>query len=149
MVRVSLVLTLGAFWYAVAVPAWSQVTSSAPFLLSADQIVYDTKLGQVTAKGNVEISSEGRILLADSIHYKQRDRIVTARGNITLLEPSGEVIFAEHAQLSEDLTRGFIESVRILFTDNSRFAANEARQDNDNRLELKEAVYSPCKLCND
>ena len=112
MVRIFLILTLAIFGPVVE-PAWSQVTNSAPFLLSADEIVYETELGQVIAKGNVEISSESRVLLADRIHYDQRDGVVTASGNVALLEPTGEVIFAEYVKLSEDLTKGFIESVRI------------------------------------
>jgi len=119
----------------------------APFLLSADQMIHDSDLGQVTAKGNVEISSAGRVLLADSVSYNQRDGVVTASGNLTLMEPGGEVIFAEHLQLSEDLTEGFIESIRILLTDKSRFAANGARRQGANRLEMTKAVYSPCEIC--
>ncbi len=116
-------------------------------MLSADQIIHDNDLGQVTAKGNVEVSSGGRVLLGDAINYSQRDGIVTASGNLVLMEPSGEVIFAEHLQLSEDLTKGFIESIRILLTDKSRFAANEARRRNISRLEMSKAVYSPCEIC--
>ncbi len=128
-------------------PALAQEAGGQPFLLSADQIIHDSELGQVTAKGNVEISSDDRVLLADSVSYNQRDGVVTASGNLTLMEPTGEVIFAEHLQLSEDLTDGFIESIRILLTDKSRFAANGARRYGANRLELAKAVYSPCEIC--
>lgn len=128
-------------------PAPAQEVGGSPFLLSADQIIHDNQLGQVTANGNVEISSEGRVLLADSVSYNQRDGVVTASGNLTLMEPGGEVFFAEHLQLSEDLTEGFIESIRILLTDKSRFAANGARRYGADRLELAKAVYSPCEIC--
>ncbi|MDA1099338.1 MAG: LPS assembly protein LptD [Proteobacteria bacterium] len=128
-------------------PALTQGPGRAPFLLSADQIIHDNRLGQVTAKGNVEISSGDRILLADSVSYNQRGGVVTASGNLTLMEPGGEVIFAEHLQLSDDLTEGFIESIRILLTDKSRFAANGARRYGPDRLELAKAVYSPCEIC--
>ena len=128
-------------------PALAQQVSQPPFLLSADRVTYDNELGQVTANGNVEISSEGRVLLADSISYNQRDGVVTASGNLTLMEPGGEVIFAEHLQLSEDLTEGFIESIRLLLTDKSRFAANGARLYGADRMEMAKAVYSPCEIC--
>ena len=149
MARLGRILVLSVLWCAVVGSAWSQEIGEAPFLLSADQMTYDKKLGYVTAIGDVEISSEGRVLLADRVNYNQRDGVVTASGNLTLLEPSGEVIFAEHMRLSDDLTKGFIESVRILLTDNSRFAANEARLHNENQLEMNRAVYSPCELCED
>ncbi|MBT3534107.1 MAG: LPS-assembly protein LptD [Rhodospirillaceae bacterium] len=138
-------------WSAASVPAiaqnQSQEVGEAPFLLSADQVIYDNELGQVTAKGSVEISSAGRTLLADSVNYNQRDGVVTANGNLTLMEPSGEVIFAEHLRLSEDLTTGFIESIRILLTDKSRFAANSAERRDVNQMEMNKAVYSPCEIC--
>ena len=149
MARLGRILVLSVLWCAVVGPAWSQKIGEAPFLLSADQMTYDKKLGYVTAIGDVEISSEGRVLLADRVNYNQRDGVVTASGNLTLLEPNGEVIFAEHMRLSDDLTKGFIKSIRILLTDNSRFAANEARLHNENQLEMNRAVYSPCELCED
>ncbi len=149
MARLGRILVLSVLWCAVVGPAWSQEIGEAPFLLSADQMTYDKKLGYVTAIGDVEISSEGRVLLADRVNYNQRDGVVTASGNLTLLEPNGEVIFAEHMRLSDDLTKGFIKSIRILLTDNSRFAANEARLHNENQLEMNRAVYSPCELCED
>ncbi|MDP6344886.1 MAG: LPS assembly protein LptD [Alphaproteobacteria bacterium] len=131
--------------------AWAQTAPAEgpPFLLSADQVIYDNQLGLVTARGRVEIASQGRVLLADTIAYSQRDGVVTANGNISLMEPGGEVIFAERLQLSDDLTEGFIESIRILLTDQSRFAANGARRFGENRTEMSKAVYSPCKLCPD
>ena len=128
-------------------PVRAQERDKPPVLLSADRIIYDNELGQVTAKGNVEISSQGRVLLADSVGYNQRNGVVTASGNLTLMEPTGEVMFAEHLQLSEDLTEGFIENIRILLTDKSRFAANGARRYGSDRLELAKAVYSPCEVC--
>ncbi|MDP6688156.1 MAG: LPS assembly protein LptD [Alphaproteobacteria bacterium] len=145
--QILLLAFLSFLWPEPALAQAPGKPGEAPFLLSADQMIHDSDLGQITAKGNVEISSAGRVLLADSVAYNQRDGVVTASGNLTLLEPSGEVYFAEHLQLSEDLTQGFIESIRILLTDKSRFAANGAQRHGANRLEMAKAVYSPCEIC--
>lgn len=120
-----------------------------PFLLSADEVIYDNELEIVTATGNVEISQNDRVLLADTINYNLRDGIVTASGNISLLEPSGDVLFAEYLELDDELTSGFVRSIRVLMTDQSRFAANGARRFPDERTEMSKAVYSPCALCPD
>ncbi|MEO1059765.1 MAG: LptA/OstA family protein, partial [Actinomycetota bacterium] len=85
---------------------------------------FDEALGMVVASGNVEISQGDRILRADRVTYNQRTDIVTATGNIVLAEPSGEVIFADYAELQGDLADGFVRDLGILFTDNSRVAAN-------------------------
>lgn len=123
------------------------VAADLPYLLTADELVYDENLGIVTARGNVEISQGERILLADTISYDVRDGVVTASGNIALLEPNGDVAFADYMRLDEELTEGFIEDVRILMADDSRLAANEARRFPDERTELTRAVYSPCPAC--
>ena len=72
-----------------------QVGSNEPILMTADDLSFDEDLGTATARGNVEIVQGGRILNADSVTYNQRDDIVTASGNVVLLEPTGEILFAE------------------------------------------------------
>lgn len=134
----------------LAAPATAQMQApdpEAPFLLIADELVYEREGAMVTASGNVEISSEDRVLLADQVTYSQETGQVVADGNITLMEPTGEVAFAEHLELDAALKTGFIESIRLLLTDKSRLAANRADRLTENRTELSRAVYSPCELC--
>ena len=85
MARLGRILVLAVLWCAVVGPARSQEIGEAPFLLSADQMTYDKNLSYVTAIGDVEISSEGRVLLADRVNYNPRDGVVPASGNLTLL----------------------------------------------------------------
>jgi len=118
-----------------------------PFLLSADTITYDEDLGIVTASGAVEINNEDRILLADQVSYNQKQGIVSASGNVSLLEPSGEVVFAEYVEIDDDLKAGVIESLHILLSDESRFAARGGRRYSEDHTELARAVYSPCEIC--
>jgi LPS-assembly protein len=125
------------------------VATDQPFLLTADELIYDETLGTVTARGQVEIAQGPRTLLADAISYSLRDGIVTASGNISLLEPNGDVVFADYMQLDKELTEGFIRNVRVLMADESRLAANEARRFPGERTELSQAVYSPCRACPD
>lgn len=118
-----------------------------PFLLSADTITYDDDLGIVTASGAVEINNEDRILLADQVSYNQKQGIVSASGNVSLLEPSGAVVFAEYVEIDDDLKAGVIESLHILLSDESRFAARGGRRYSEDHTELARAVYSPCEIC--
>lgn len=122
-------------------------SKNAPFLLSADRITYDYDNETVSADGEVEISSEGRILRAERVTYNRPQRLVTATGNIVLLEPTGEVIFGEYLELDSELKTGFIDSLKILLADDSRFAANKALRPTQDRIEMAKAVYSPCKVC--
>ncbi|MGF1607869.1 MAG: LPS-assembly protein LptD [Kiloniellales bacterium] len=118
-----------------------------PALISADQITYDETLEVVTASGNVEISRNDRVLLADTISYNLRTEVVTASGRISLLEPSGEILFADYVELTGDLREGFVRDIRVLLTDRSRMAAADATRVGGNRTVMRNAVFSPCELC--
>jgi LPS-assembly protein len=143
-----LLLTMTAL--AVAAPARAQLPGgSAPALLQADEMTQDRELGTVVAKGNVEITQGERILFADVVSYNQKSNTVTASGNVILLEPDGDTIFAEYVELSDEMREGVIKEIRILLSDDSRFAASIARRTGGNRTVLTRAVYSPCKVCRD
>ena len=114
----------------------------------ADEVRYDQALQIVTASGNVELSSGGRILRADTISYNQQSDVVTASGNIVLLESTGEVMFSDYVELTGDLKSGIVKGIRILLDENTRVAANGARR-TDNITEMSKGVFSPCDLCDD
>lgn len=120
---------------------------SEPALISADRMFHDQDLGIVTARGNVEISRGGRTVLADTVTYNTRSRIVTAAGNVSLLEPNGDIVFVEYAELTDDLKEGFIRDVRVLLQDNSRIAAVNGLRSANNRTSFNRATFSPCAVC--
>jgi LPS-assembly protein len=120
---------------------------NAPILFQADEVDYDDRLALVVARGHVELSQGGQILLADTVSYNQRTDTVTASGNVSLLQPTGEIVFADFMELRDSLNNAFATNVRMLLADRSRLAGNTARRVNGNRLEMERAVYSPCDLC--
>jgi len=130
-----------------AAPRQHAGDSNTPALFSADEVQYDQDLGLVVAKGHVEISQRDQILLADTVTYNQRTDTVTASGHVTLLQPGGDIVFADYAELHDDMRDGFIRNVRMLLSDRSRLAGNTARRIDGNRTELRRGVYSPCDLC--
>jgi LPS-assembly protein len=129
--------------------ARKQADRDAPALFQADEVEYDEQLGLTVAKGHVEISQGGQILLADTVSYSQRTGAVTASGNVSLVLPTGEVVFAEFVELRDSMNNAFAENVRMLLADRSRLAANAARRLGGNRIELTRGVYSPCDPCKD
>jgi LPS-assembly protein len=118
-------------------------------LIAADQITYDENLGIVTASGNVEIAQNDRVLLADSVSYNLKTNVVTASGHISLLDPDGNVIFANFAELTNDMAEGFIRDIRVLMSDRSRLAAASGLRTGGNTTVFKKGVFSPCELCRD
>jgi LPS-assembly protein len=122
---------------------------STPFVLQADDLTYDSDLGLVVASGHVEVWQGDYIMLSDSLSYNERTRIVAAKGNVSLLEPSGNVLFASYMELSDDLKNGVIRDVRLLLDKRARVAASGGRRIDGERNELDNVVYSPCDLCAD
>ena len=147
---------LGCFALAVAaVPAAAQLAvtrggkqnPNAPIAVRADEIEYNQDLALTIARGHVEISQNGEVLLADTVTYNQRTDTITASGNVSLSEPTGEIVFADYMELRDAMNEGFAKDVRMLLADHSRLAGNAVRRTNGNRTELQRAVYSPCDLC--
>src|SRR5439155_10655046 len=138
-----------------AIPAAAQFSfgggthqdKNAPILFRADEIQYDEQLALTIARGHVEISQNGQVLLADTVSYNQRTDTVTASGNVSLTQPTGEIVFADFIELRDSMSEGFAKNVRMLMADRSRLAANAMRRTNANHTELVRGVYSPCDLC--
>ena len=120
---------------------------NAPVLFQSDEVEYDEQLGLTVARGHVEISQGGEVLLADTVSYNQRTGTITASGHVSLVQPTGEVVFSEFIELRDSMNTGFAQNVRMLLADRSRLAANAARRLGGNRTELARGVYSPCDLC--
>lgn len=130
-----------------AIPSPAQGAAGAPALFSADEVSFDRENGIVSARGNVEVSQESRVVLADVLTFNRRSDILTATGHVSLMEPTGEVIFAEYMELSGDLKQGVIRNLRMILADSARIAANSAVRSRGNITTLHKAVYSPCNLC--
>jgi LPS-assembly protein len=120
---------------------------NAPIVFQADEVQSDDQLGLTIAKGHVEISQNDEVLLADTVSYNRHTDTVTASGHVSLLLPTGEVVFSEFMELRDSMNTGFAQDVRMLLADRSRLAANAARRLNGNLIELRRGVYSPCDLC--
>ncbi len=116
-------------------------------LMQADELAYDQNTTVVTATGNVEVAYGERVMTADKMTYNETTGVVIATGNVVLLEPSGDVIFAERAELSDELRDGIVDTLQVLLSDKSRLAGNEAQRRNGNVTSVYKGVFSPCDVC--
>jgi LPS-assembly protein len=120
---------------------------NAPVTFTAEEVEYDRERGVVTARGGVEAWQGERFLRADEFSYDRNTGIVRVRGNVQLLEPDGQVLFADEAELKSGLRDGVLEGVRALLAGNARMAATGARRTGGTVNELARVVYSSCDLC--
>ena len=69
------------------------------------------------------------------------------QGHVVLLEPDGEVMFADYAEMTNNMNDGMLKDMRALLAQNGRLAANGARRTGGKINELSKVVYSTCNLC--
>lgn len=125
----------------------SQHANEAPVVLIADEMGYDQEHGIVVARGHVEIEQGGAMLFAEQVTYFQKRGLVVAEGNVSALQPSGDVIFSERAELNEALKTGVIDAFRARLSDDSVLVAKRAHKVSDTLTTLDKVAYTPCDIC--
>ncbi|HEY5302209.1 MAG TPA: LPS assembly protein LptD [Acetobacteraceae bacterium] len=123
------------------------VSRTAPVTFSADQVQYERDKSLVIAKGHVEAWQNGVVLRADEVTFNRQTGEAVARGHITLIQPDGQVMFADYADLDRGFHNGTFGDPRALLPQNGRLAANGGVRTNGLIDELSKAVYSTCNLC--
>lgn len=133
----------------VAIPVWAQSGQEepAPVAFAADRMQHDDKTGIVTASGNVEIEQEDRILRADKVVYDIRTDTVKAVGNVSLMEPNGDVHFADEVEFTDKMRDGYVQHLRSTLKDGSRFWAASGKREQGTTTTMAEAGYTPCESC--
>src|SRR5690606_23261970 len=86
-----------------------------------------------------EVRVEPR-LLADQVRFDQGKDQIEALGNIALIEPSGEVLYADRIVLSGDLRNGVASQLRARLQDDSLLASAEGRRIEGTRTEMDQVV---------
>lgn len=121
----------------------------APALIDADAMVYDKDRDVVTATGNVTVVQGARALAADRIEYFIGADRVVATGSVTVLEPGGEVISADRAELTDGMKRAVASELGLRLSDGSRLVGRTVDRIAGDRTILTDAAFTPCTLCAD
>jgi LPS-assembly protein len=119
----------------------------SPVTFTANEVEYDQDRSLVIARGAVEAWQNDRILRADTFTYDRNTGIAVAEGNVQLLEPDGQVTFANRAELTGDMRNGVVEGLRARLAQNGRMAATGARRTDGTIIDMSRVVYSSCDLC--
>ncbi|WP_244497874.1 LPS-assembly protein LptD [Aureimonas sp. AU40] len=133
--------SLGDLGTSVSVPEGTQL------FLEADTVTYDSDKQVVTASGGIQIDYGGYKLVSRNITYDQAARRLVASGDVELIEPSGNKIYADSIDLTDDFANGFIQALRIETPDNTRFAAGQAVRQNGDTTTFERGVYTACEAC--
>lgn len=115
--------------------------------LSADEVVYNRDAEIVTATGAVQIHYNGYRMVAQRVDYDQRTGRVAARGHIEMIEPDGNRIYADNLDVTDNFADGFLNSLRVETTDNTRLTAESGERVGGNVMVLNNGVYTACLPC--
>ena len=118
-----------------------------PAYYQADNASYDSDAGLITLTGHVEFWQNDRVLMADKVTFDRNTNVAAAYGNVVLLEPDGQTLFSNYAELTGGMKEGVLEGIRSMLAANGRLAANGGRRTGGEINELTRAVYSTCNLC--
>ncbi len=118
-----------------------------PVTFTADQVQYDRDNAIVSASGHVEAWQGNHVLRADRVTFDRNTNVAAASGNVALVEPDGQVLFADYAELTQGMREGVLRGMRAILAENGKLAANGARRVEGKVNELSHAVYSTCNLC--
>ena len=121
--------------------------STAPVGFTADQVRYERARTLVIATGHVEAWQNDHVLRADQVTFDRTTGVATATGHVVLLEPDGEVLFADSARLSDGMRNGVLHNLRARLPQNARMAANAGKRTDGVLDQLSKVVYSTCNLC--
>ena len=123
------------------------IPEGSKLLLAANELVYNKDLETVTARGAVQINYAGYKLVAREVIYDQKTGRLKAVGNIELIEPTGNRVYGDEMDLSDDFANGFVNAMRVETTDLTRLAATSGERVNDEEMILNHAVYTACTPC--
>jgi LPS-assembly protein len=128
-------------------PGSHTINSNEPVTFTADEVDYDKDKSLVTATGSVEAWQNGHVMRADKIVFDRNTGVAAATGHVVLLEPDGEVLFADYAEMQNNMNDGILKDMSALLQQNGRIVANGARRTGGQINELSKVVYTTCNLC--
>ncbi|MBE9603281.1 LPS-assembly protein LptD [Acetobacteraceae bacterium H6797] len=118
-----------------------------PVTFTADEVEYDQETGVVRAKGNVEAWQGDRILRADTFTYNRNTGLAVAEGHVQLMDPDGQVAFADRAELTGNMRDGVVEGLGALLAQNGKLVASGARRTGGTLTDMARVSYTACDLC--
>ncbi|WP_101340397.1 LPS-assembly protein LptD [Cereibacter azotoformans] len=128
----------------ILAPLPAAAQEKATLVADSLSIVNETTL---VAEGHVEVLFRGTRLKASRVLYDQAQDSLTIDGPIVLDSGEGQLVLAEQAALSGDLTNGVLTSARLVLDQQLQLAASEIARVGDRYTALGRTVASSCRIC--
>ncbi|HEY0270062.1 MAG TPA: LPS assembly protein LptD [Sphingomonas sp.] len=115
---------------------------------TADTLEYDTDRQIITATGDVRMIRQGNRLRADKVVWDRKTGQAQAFGDVAMQNPQGDVVYADKAELTDDLKDGVAQDMLLVMEDGGRMAAKEGSRE-QGVYHVTRASYSPCDVTTD
>jgi LPS-assembly protein len=152
--------------FAVATPVFAQTSTSpaapaakaAPpgakknpdkMIVEANELVFDKDKNTVSAVGDAQLYYQGRVLEADRVIYDRNAKRVYAEGHAKMTDERGDVTYGSKFDLTDNFADGFIDSVKTISVDKTRFTSPRVERSNGDTLVLEKGTYTACEPCQD
>lgn len=136
---------------ALTIHSEAQEVQNDEFSLVADDIQYSQSGTTVKATGNVNILSDRGNLWANKLTYNTETGQVVASEHVIYENAEGLTVYLDSIELDGDMKAGVLKNIRVKLGEDletsPKLAAVEANKSADGIIQLKQAVYSPCKTC--
>lgn len=130
-----------------ALPGGLSAPEDQKMLLASDELTYNNDTGVVIATGGVQIDYGSYKLVADRVEYDQNTGRMRAIGSVEMIEPTGNRIYADELDVTDDFADGFVNALRIETPDNTRIAAESAERSDGTETTFNNGVYTACEQC--
>lgn len=117
------------------------------FYLEADEVIRDDANKTITARGDVEARYQGRTIRAQQLIYDTKTGVITAKGKAQVISADAGVQSAEEITLDDKLRAGVAYGFSTVTEPNMKFAAASAVRRSETVNELNRAIYTPCDIC--
>ena len=117
--------------------------------LEADTLTNDEANKVLTATGQVEGRYQDKTLRADKVVYNLETGKVIAVGNVVLVQGDGSSQYADKLELSNELEAGTATDFVARLPDGGLTAARFVARGNDGAVDLYNAYYTACEVCED
>jgi len=115
-----------------------------PWKIEADEITYDRRLDQYTARGNVKISKNDKQLTADFIEFDHKTMHAYAQGNV-VLTVGQDILSGSHMEIDLDRQVGSIENAYLFLKENNfHITAHKIQKTGENTYRIDEATLTSC-----
>ncbi|MCC5986865.1 MAG: LPS-assembly protein LptD [Pararhodobacter sp.] len=140
--------TARAACLAVAMALFAPTPSTAQDVASlmADSVFLD-RAGRLIASGSVEVWHGSVRLSARQVIFDRRSGQLSITGPITLSDGPDRVLLADEAELSRDLRDGLIRSARLVLDQQLQVAAAEVERQGGRNTQMTAVVASSCRVC--